>query len=189
MAKGEFVGLIDDDDLLTKDALYEVVKVLNQDKKIDMIYSDEDKLDLHGNYCDPHFKPDFSPDTLLSLNYICHFTVIRKKLVDEVGGFEVGLEGSQDHDLFLKVTEKTKNIYHIPKILYHWRMVEGSTSMSIDNKSYATDKGKIAIENALKRRKIKGHVEKDKVSTYYRVVYEYDKEPLIIYNYSDKGLC
>ena len=179
MAKGEFVGLIDDDDLLTKDALYEVVKVLNQDKKIDMIYSDEDKLDLHGNYCDPHFKPDFSPDTLLSLNYICHFTVIRKKLVDEVGGFEVGLEGSQDHDLFLKVTEKTKNIYHIPKILYHWRMVEGSTSMSIDNKSYATDKGKIAIENALKRRKIKGHVEKDKVSTYYRVVYEYDKEPLI----------
>ena len=179
MAKGEYIGLIDDDDLLDKDSLYEVVKVLNEDKNIDMIYTDEDKLDPNGNYCDPHFKPDYSPDTLLSLNYICHFTVIRKKIVEDVGGFEVGLEGSQDHDLFLKVVEKTNNIYHIPKILYHWRMVEGSTSMTISNKSYATDKGKIAIENALKRRNIKGHVIKDDVSTYYRVVYDYDKEPLI----------
>lgn len=179
MAKGEYIGLIDDDDLLDKDSLYEVVKVLNDDKTIDMIYTDEDKLDPSGNYCDPHFKPDYSPDTLLSLNYICHFTVIRKKNVLDVGGFEVGLEGSQDHDLFLKVVEKTNNIYHIPKILYHWRMVEGSTSMTISNKSYATDKGKIAIENALKRRNIKGHVIKDDVSTYYRVVYDYDKEPLI----------
>ena len=179
IAKGEYIGLIDDDDLLDKDALYEVVKVLNNNKSIDMIYTDEDKLDPNGNYCDPHFKPDYSPDTLLSLNYICHFTVIRKKFVLDVGGFEVGLEGSQDYDLFLKVDEKTNNIYHIPKILYHWRMVEGSTSMTISNKSYATDKGKIAIENALKRRKIKGHVIKDDISTYYRVVYDYDEEPLI----------
>ena len=179
IARGEYIGLIDDDDLLDKDALYEVVKVLNNNKSIDMIYTDEDKLDPNGNYCDPHFKPDYSPDTLLSLNYICHFTVIRKKFVLDVGGFEVGLEGSQDYDLFLKVVEKTNNIYHIPKILYHWRMVEGSTSMTISNKSYATDKGKIAIENALKRRKIKGHVIKDDISTYYRVVYDYDEEPLI----------
>ena len=140
MAKGEFITLVDDDDLLTPNALYEVVKVLNENKKLDFIYSDEDKLDTHGKYCDPHFKPDWSPDTLLSLNYICHLTTIRKKLVEEVDGFTVGLEGAQDHDLFLKVTEKTKNIYHIPKILYHWRMVEGSTSMTISNKSYATDK-------------------------------------------------
>ena len=153
--------------------------MLNEDKKLDFIYSDEDKLDLKGNRCDPHFKPDFSPDTLLSLNYICHFSVIRKTIIAKVGGFEVGLEGAQDHDLFLKVSEKTDRIYHIPKILYHWRMVKGSTSMTIDNKSYATDKGKIAIENALKRRKIKGHVEKDSDSTYYRVVYDYDKEPMI----------
>ena len=179
MANGEFICLVDDDDLLDSNALYEMVKVLNDNKKIDMIYSDEDKLDINGRYCDPHFKPDFSPDTLLSLNYICHLTIIRKSIVIEVGGFEVGLEGAQDHDLFLKVTEKTNKIYHIPKILYHWRMVPGSTSMTISNKSYATDKGAIAIENALKRRKILGHVEKDEVSTYYRVVYDYKKEPLV----------
>ena len=179
MAKGEFIALMDDDDLLTEDALFENIKVLNENKKLDFIYSDEDKMSPNGTLCDPHFKADFSPDTLLSLNYICHFVVIRKKLVEEVGGFTVGLEGAQDHDLFLRVTEKTNNIYHIPKILYHWRMVEGSTSMTISNKSYATDKGKIAIENALKRRKINGHVEKDKVSTYYRVVYDIKKEPLV----------
>lgn len=179
MAKGEFICLVDDDDLLDKNALYETVKVLNDNKQIDMIYSDEDKIDVNERYCDPHFKPDFSPDTLLSLNYICHLTTIRRSIVLEVGGFEVGLEGAQDHDLFLKVTEKTSRIYHIPKILYHWRMVPGSTSMTISNKSYATDKGAIAIENALKRRKISGHVEKDTVSTYYRVVYDYKKEPLV----------
>lgn len=179
MAEGEFIGLVDNDDLLAPNALYEVVKVLNENKKIDFVYSDEDKLNKEGERCYPHFKPDFSPDTLLSLNYICHFTVIRKKLVEDVGGFEVGLEGAQDHDLFLKVTEKTKNIYHIPKILYHWRMIEGSTASNLDNKSYANDKGKIAIENALKRRKILGHVEKDTPSTYYKVVYEFKKVPMV----------
>lgn len=179
MAKGEFIALVDDDDLLDKDALYEMVNVLNNDKKIDFIYSDEDKINTHGKYCDPHFKPDWSPDTLLSLNYICHFVIIRKSLVDKVGGFTIGLEGAQDHDLFLKVTEHTNRIYHIPKILYHWRMIEGSTSMTIDNKSYATDKGKIAIENALQRRKINAHVEKDAPSTYYKVVYNLEKQPLV----------
>lgn len=179
MAKGEFISLVDDDDVLDKNALYETVKIINIYKNIDMIYTDEDKLDLNGRFCDPNLKPDFSPDTILSLNYICHFTTIRKTLVEKVGGFEIGLEGAQDHDLFLKVTEKTNKIYHIPKILYHWRMVEGSTSMTISNKSYATDKGAKAINNALKRRKINGHVEKDDISTYYRVVYDYKKEPLI----------
>ena len=179
MAKGEFISLVDDDDLLTKNALYEVVKALNNNKKLDFIYSDEDKLNKHGRRCDPNFKPDFSPDTLLSLNYICHLTTIRKTLVEKVGGFEVGLEGAQDYDLFLKCTEKTKNIYHIPKILYHWRMVEGSTSMEIDNKSYAVLKGKKAIENALKRRKIEANVLVDEKSTYYIVDYIIKKEPLV----------
>lgn len=179
MAKGEFVALVDNDDVLAPNALYEVVKVLNKDKKIDFIYSDEDKIDLKGRRCDPHFKPDWSPDTLLSLNYICHLAVLRTKIVNEIGGFNIGLEGAQDHDLFLRFTEKTDKIYHIQKILYHWRMVEGSTSLKISNKDYATDKGKIAIENALKRRKINGHVEKDEVSTYYRVVYDIKKEPKV----------
>lgn len=178
LATGEFVGLIDNDDLLSKNALYEVVKVLNEDKKIDFIYSDEDKLDEFGVRCFPHFKPDFSPDTLMSLNYICHFSVMRKSLVKKVGGFEIGLEGAQDHDLFLKMSDVTNKFYHIPKILYHWRMIEGSTAATLSNKSYAQDKGKIAIENALKRRNLKGKVLKD-VSGYYLVKYNVKKNPLI----------
>ena len=155
------------------------VAVLNNDQKLDFIYSDEDKLGLAGERCDPHFKPGWSPDTLLSLNYICHLAVIRTKLMREVGGEEVGLEGAQDFDLFLKITEKTDRIYHIPKILYHWRMSEGSTAAKLDNKDYASDKGKIAIENAIRRRKLNADVEQDEASTYYRVKYKTKKEPLV----------
>lgn len=179
MASGEYVALIDNDDVLVKDALYKVVEVLNKNKKIDLVYSDEDKLDKHGTRCYPHFKPDWSPDTLLSLNYICHLVVVRTKLVKEVDGFAVGMEGAQDHDLLLKITEKTDRIYHIPEVLYHWRMIEGSTALKLDNKDYANDKGKLAIEAALKRRGLNAKVEKDLPSTYYRVFYEMKKEPMV----------
>ena len=179
MAKGEFCALVDNDDVLAPNALYEVVKVLNKDKKLDLIYSDEDKLNKYGRRCYPHFKPDWSPDTLLSLNYICHLAVLRRNIMNEIGGFTVGLEGAQDYDLFLRFTEKTNKIYHISKILYHWRMVEGSTSMNINNKDYANDKGKIALENAMKRRNIAATVEYDKKSTYYRIKYIIEKEPKV----------
>ncbi len=179
IAKGEFCALLDNDDVLTKDALYEVVKVLNADKTVDFVYSDEDKLDLDGQRCEPHFKPDFSPDTLLSNNYICHFTVIRTEKIKSVGGFATGVEGAQDYDLFLKVTENTKKIAHIPKILYHWRKVEGSTSMAISEKSYAVDRGKLAVENALKRRGISAIVEKETISNHFKINYLYEKEPSI----------
>lgn len=180
IANGEFIALMDNDDTLDKDALYENVLALNRNRELDFIYSDEDKIDIYGRRCFPNFKPDFSPDTLLSMNYICHFVVIRKSLVDQVGGFELGLEGAQDYDLFLKISEKTKNIHHIPRILYHWRMIPGSTAESMDNKDYASDKGKIAIENALRRRNIKGYVNVDPKSLYYRVVYDYDEVPISI---------
>lgn len=179
MAKGEFIALMDNDDLLAPNAFYEVVKALNKDQKLDFIYSDEDKIDLNGKRCEPHFKPDFSPDTLLSLNYICHLAVLRTSVVRKVGGFTVGLEGAQDHDLFLKITEETDRICHIPKILYHWRMIPGSTAANLDNKDYASDNGRKSIEEALKRRKLNAHVEKDLPSTYYRVVYDLKKEPLV----------
>jgi len=179
MAKGEFVAFVDNDDMLDKDALYFVVERLNKDKKLDLIYSDEDKIDQGEKRCYPHFKPDWSPDTLLSLNYICHLVVARTKLVREVGGLTVGMEGAQDYDLLLRLTEKTDRIFHIPKILYHWRMIEGSTALDLDSKDYAADKGKLAIEAALKRRKINATVEKDPVSTYYRVIYDIKKEPLV----------
>ncbi|MDD8048037.1 MAG: glycosyltransferase family 2 protein [Thomasclavelia sp.] len=179
MAQGEFICLLDNDDTLAIDALYENVLALNHNNKLDLIYSDEDKLDLKGNRCDPHFKPNFSPDTLLGLNYITHFTVIRKTLVEKVGAFEVGLEGVQDHDLFLKITESTNNIYHIPKILYHWRMIEGSTSLNIDSKGYAIEKGIKAVNNALARRNATARVDSANKSTVYKVEYTYSKEPSV----------
>ncbi|MBP5204545.1 glycosyltransferase [bacterium] len=179
MAKGEFVALVDDDDELDVDAFYYVVDALNKNKKLDFIYTDEDKIDIDGKRCEPHFKPDYSPDTLLSLNYISHLCVIRKSLMESVGGEEVGLEGTQDYDLYLKLVEKTENIYHIPKILYHWRKIIGSTSMSLDSKDAITERTLMSINNALKRRNISGVAEQDKKSMYYKIAYKFDKEPLV----------
>ena len=180
MATGEFVALVDNDDTLDEDAFYEMVSVLNQNKKIDMIYSDEDKINLNGQRCDPNFKSDFAPDSLLSSNYICHLVLLRKSIVDEIGGFRVGYEGAQDYDLFLRYTEKTNRIYHIPKILYHWRMVPGSTSMEIDNKSYALNRGKQALEDALKRRNIKGIVHIANNVPYYHIEYAIKNSPKVM---------
>lgn len=181
IANGEFVALMDNDDLLPKDALYEVVKALNENRELDFIYTDEDKLDTEGKRCHPHYKSDYAPDSLFSSNYISHFGVLRKKIMEEIGGFTVGLEGAQDYDLYLRFIEKTSpdKIHHIPKILYHWRMVEGSTSMTIDNKGYAVDAGKQAIENALDRRGIKATVAKDEMVPYYKINYTYDAEPKV----------
>jgi len=179
MANGEFVALLDNDDLLSEYALYENVKVLNKHKDLDMIYSDEDKLDLDGQRCDPHFKSDFAPDTLMSSNYICHFTLLRKSIMEKIGGERKGYEGAQDYDLFLRFTEETNKIYHIPKILYHWRMIPGSTSMDTNNKNYAYLRGKLALEDALKRRKIDGEVITYDDIPYYTIDYKYKKEPSI----------
>ena len=167
IAKGEFIALVDNDDLVEKDALYYVVEALNNDKKLDMIYSDEDKIDFKGNFMEPHFKPDYSPDTLMGVNYICHLCVLRKSLVDKVGGFRKEYDGSQDYDLFLRIVENTTNIYHIEKILYHWRQSATSTAGYLGNKSYAYVAGKKALEDSLRRRKIKGEViNNPRVSTY-----------------------
>lgn len=166
-AKGEFIALVDNDDVVERDALYYVVEALNQNKKLDMIYSDEDKIDFKGNYMEPHFKPDYSPETLMGVNYICHLCVLRKSLVDKLGGFRKEYDGSQDYDLFLRVVEKTNQIHHIEKILYHWRQTATSTAGYLGNKSYAYQAGKRALEDSLKRRKIKGEVlENPRVSTY-----------------------
>lgn len=170
-AKGEYIGLLDNDDTLSSDALYYVVEAINKDKKIDFIYSDEDKLDENGVRCIPYFKSDFAPDTLLSNNYICHFTVFSKELLEKVGGERTEYNGAQDYDLFLRMTEVANKIYHIPKILYHWRIIPGSTSASISEKKYALDAGKKAVEDALKRRKIKGSVISNGDGTY---VVQYD---------------
>lgn len=179
MAKGEFIALMDDDDELSDDALYEIVKVLNQDKKIDFIYSDEDKITERGRRFDPHFKSDWAPDTFLSSNYISHLGVIRKSLIEKSGGFRKGYEGAQDYDLYLRVSELTDRIYHIPKILYHWRAVKGSTAKKVDNKNYALERGRQAIKDALRRRKIDGEVKIADGVPYYYIDYKLKTRPKV----------
>jgi len=178
IAKGEFIVLVDNDDTIEKDALYYFVEALNNDKKLDLIYSDEDKLDYNGVNMEPHFKPDYSPDTFKCLNYICHLTCIRKSIVDKLGGFRSEYDGAQDYDLFLRVEDVTNKIHHIPKILYHWRQTKTSTAGYLGNKSYAFIAGKKALEDTLKRRKINGIVyDNPKVSTYL-IKYEHN-DPLV----------
>lgn len=158
MAEGEFIALLDHDDELTADALYENVLLLNQFPNADIIYSDEDKLDLEGVRCDPHFKPDWSPDLFYSMMYTCHFGVYRKSLVVKIGGFRDNFEGAQDYDLVLRLIEQTSEIYHIPKVLYHWRKTESSTSMRLDNKNYAKDSQIRAVSEHFQRLNISAEV-------------------------------
>ncbi len=158
MAGGEFVGLLDHDDMLSPDALYEIVKLLQADPDADMIYSDEDKIDLKNNRFEPYFKPDWSPDMFLSCMYTCHFGVYRKSIIDELGGFREGYNGSQDYDLVLRFIERTGAIKHIPKILYHWRAVPGSAAYSADAKKYAYVSAKKALSDYMQRNGIEGKV-------------------------------
>lgn len=178
LCKGEFISLLDNDDILEKDALYYVVEALNNNKKLDLIYTDEDLMNDNHHYFRPHFKPDFSPDTLLGVNYICHFTTIRKSIIDEVGKFRKEYDGAQDYDLFLRITEKTKNIYHIPRILYHWRDIATSTAGYLGNKSYAFLNGQKAVKDALKRRKVEAEVLENKLISTNLVKYKHNN-PLV----------
>ncbi len=178
LANGEYIALMDNDDEITINALYEVVKTINE-TKAEFIYSDEDKLEMDGTFSAPHFKPDFAPDMFLSQNYISHLSVIKKELINKVNGFTVGLEGSQDYDLYLKVLEHTNKINHIPKVLYHWRKIPGSTAVEFSEKSYAQEAGKKALINAMKRRNIEGDVLYGKYYGTYRVKYDIKNNPLV----------
>ena len=187
MSTGEFVALVDHDDEITPDALYEVVKVINK-SNADFIYSDEDKIDLKGNYSEPHYKPCFSPDMLNCQNYISHLTVIRKELLNRVDGFTVGREGAQDYDLYLKVLELNPKIKNINKILYHWSKIPGSTAVSHDSKSYAHINGKKSLLDSLMRCNVKAEVYDGKFPGTYDVKYRINNEPLvsIIIPFKDK---
>ena len=152
LATGEYAALLDHDDELTTDALYEVASLISRKPDTDVIYSDEDKIDAQGRRHSPFFKPDWSPDTFLSLMYTCHLGVYRTALVHRIGGFREGFEGSQDYDLVLRLTEQTEKIYHIPRILYHWRSIPESSATSFQSKDYAQNTGLRAIREALERR-------------------------------------
>jgi GT2 family glycosyltransferase len=158
LATGEYVGFLDHDDSLSPDALYHVVKHLQNHRDSGLIYSDEDKIDLDDKRRDPFFKPDWSPDMFLSCMYTCHFSVYPKKIIDEIGGFRREYDGSQDYDLALRVMDKTRRIHHIPKVLYHWRTVHGSAASSAEAKGYAYVAAKKALTDYMRRNKIEGEV-------------------------------
>ncbi len=180
IAEGEFVAFMDCDDTLAPNALYEVVKMLNENESYDFIYSDEDKIDEKGKKrFFPHFKAEWSPDTLMSLMYTSHLGVYRKSLVEEVGGLRAGFEGAQDYDLTLRIVEKTNQIGHIPKVLYHWRERKESTSADAMAKPYVLEAQKKAKEEALFRRGLKGEVVFDPETVQFMVNYMPEVKPLI----------
>ncbi len=169
LARGDFVAFVDHDDLIAPFALYEVVKAINRMPDVDLLYSDRDIVTPEGERVHPFFKPDWSPDLLLSQNYLCHLAVVRRELLDRVGGFREGFEGSQDYDLFLRITEQTDRIVHIPKVLYHWRVTRGSSSMDSEAKPYAYVSAEKALRDACLRRGWDALVEAGETKGYYRV--------------------
>lgn len=152
LATGDFIGLLDHDDLLPAFSLYEVVKTINDNPEVEFIYSDEDKLeDIKNPRYGVFFKPDFSPYTLNSANYICHFSIFKKELMNKLGGFRSEYDGSQDFDIVARASELTDNIIHIPKVLYHWRAHRNSTAQNSDSKPYAYEIAKKVIKDHIKR--------------------------------------
>lgn len=190
LAKGEFIGLLDHDDLLAPNALYEIIKAINENENVDVIYTDEDKISIDlKTHFQPHFKPDFNIDLLRSNNYICHFFVVRKKIADNIGGFRSEYDGSQDYDFIFRCTDMARNIVHVPKILYYWRMHQNSVAENPQSKMYAFEAGKRAIENNLTTHGIKGQVEHLEILGFYRVRYEVKGTPkvsIIIPNKDEK---
>ena len=160
LAQGDWVGFLDHDDLLEPDALFQNVKWLQDHPDADLIYSDEDKLTEQG-FDSPIFKPDWSPDYFLSCNYVCHFTLIRRELIKQVGGFRSKFDGAQDYDLFLRVIEQTNRIDHIPRVLYHWRRTLTSTADNVQCKPGMLQAGRLALEGHLERKQQAGHVTVD----------------------------
>jgi GT2 family glycosyltransferase len=178
-SSGEFIALLDHDDELTPDALYHVVRYLNEHRDADMLYSDEDKLDLVGGRCDPYFKPDWSPEHFLTCMYTCHLMVVRRTLVDEIGGFRAGYEGAQDYDLVLRLMERTPRIHHIPRILYHWRKLPQSAASAGNAKPWALDAGRRALEDYGRRRQLAAEVLPGGADGLFRVKFAIAGEPLV----------
>lgn len=179
LATGDYVGLFDHDDLLTPNCLYEVAKTL-QEEKYDVLYTDEDKVNTDlTEYMDPNFKPDWSPDLFYSHNYITHFFVVKKQIIDEIGGFRSEYDGSQDYDLMFRCIEKAESIKHIPMILYHWRIHAASVAGDPSSKMYAYDAGKRAIEGHFERVGINAKVEHMPLWGMYHVIYGTTGNPLV----------
>ena len=180
MATGDFIGLLDHDDLLEPDALYEVMAQIDADARVDVVYTDEDKINRKGTkHLIPNMKPDFNLDLLRSNNYICHFLVVRRSLIEKTGGFRKEFDGAQDYDFIFRCTEEARKTAHVHRVLYHWRTHSGSTSDNPDSKLYAFEAGKRALEAHLARNGVQARVEETDDLGYYRVRYAMTGHPMV----------
>lgn len=180
LATGDYIALLDHDDILALSALYEVVEAINEDLDNEVIYTDEDKVDMDlKHHFEPHFKPDYNLDLLRSNNYICHFFVVKTSIINEVGGFRKEYDGSQDYDLILRCTEKARKVKHLPRILYHWRTHINSTAANPESKMYCFEAGKNAIQDSLKRSGVDGEVFLTEHLGFYRVKYNVLGDPKV----------
>ena len=180
LAKGDYLCFIDHDDILRENALYEFARALNNDSSIDFIYSDEDKIGAKGkDRTDPFFKPDWSPELLTSINYISHFTAIKRTLYKEVGGIRAGYEGAQDWDLYLRATKKAKKVVHVPKVLYSWRVIPGSTAGGLDEKSYINKAQEKTLMDFVRSNKLPANVVYSDKFKNYSLQYKVNKSPLV----------
>lgn len=180
MAEGDFIMFSDHDDTLAPDALYEIVREINENPGTDVVYTDEDKVTMDGKrYYDPHFKPDFNLDMLRSNNYICHIFVVKKEIVEEVGMLRRQYDGAQDFDFILRCCEKAKKIRHVAKILYHWRNHPASTAGNPESKMYAYEAGRDAVQAHYDRLGIKAEVSMTEQWGRYRTKLAVEGEPLV----------
>lgn len=180
LADGDYIVFVDHDDIVPANALYEFASAIEREPEIDMLYSDEDKIDMDGKrYFEPHFKPDFNIDLLCSMNYICHLFAARIDVVQRVGNFRTEFDGAQDLDFILRCSEQAKHIYHVPKILYHWRCHIESTAANPESKRYAFEAGRSAIEAHYKRLGIPAYVENAEFYGMYRTHYQWEEKPLV----------
>lgn len=180
MASGDYLVPVDHDDLVPENALYEFASAIRGDDTIDMLYSDEDKVSMDGrHFFEPHFKPDFDLDLLCSVNYICHLLAVRKDVAERAGSYQSAFDGAQDLDFILRCSEQAQKIYHVPKILYHWRCHMDSTASNPESKLYAFEAGRRAIEEHYRRLGIPARVENASFYGMYRTIYEWKEEPLV----------
>lgn len=180
LATGSYIALLDHDDFLMPNALYEFAKAINENPGADCLYSDEDKVDQDGKqHFFPHFKSDFNIDLLCTNNYICHFFAVKASIIRKIGGFRMDFDGAQDYDLILRCVEESRKVVHVPKILYSWRSHKGSTSANTDSKGYAFEAGKRALSEYYQRQGIKAQVESTKLPGYYRTRFLYSERPLV----------
>lgn len=180
LSTGDYIAFADHDDLLAPNALYECVDILNRDLSTDIIYTDEDKVDMNGKeHFMPHFKPDFNIDMLRSVNYICHLFVVKREIYEVAGIMNPEFDGAQDYDFIFRCIEKTTNIRHIPKVLYHWRAHKESTAENPESKNYAFEAGKRAIQAHYDRLGIPAVVYDTENKGIYRSRYKATENPLI----------